>query len=101
MRVKDYENKAYHFLEEGTTYETLFTGFSAEVGEVMSERVKETRTGNLQCDEVFVDELSDVLWYITMIARSRGHSLKDLMKHGINKLEHRAIHGKHVNKAPK
>jgi NTP pyrophosphatase (non-canonical NTP hydrolase) len=97
MRVKDYENKAYHFLEEGTTYETLFTGFSAEVGEVMSERVKETRTSCTRSAEIR-DELSDVLWYVTMIARTRGYTLKELMKHGINKLEYRAIHGKHVNK---
>jgi NTP pyrophosphatase (non-canonical NTP hydrolase) len=100
MRVKDYEAKAYHFFEEGTTVETLFTGFAAEAGEVMSERVKETRRGQPQSDEI-VDELSDVLWYVAMIARSRGYTLKDLMKQGIEKLEHRAIHGKHVNKVPK
>jgi len=93
MRVKKYELQAECFFEEGTTSETLFTGLAAEVGEVMSERVKETRKGTRHSDEIF-DELSDVLWYVTMIARSRGYTLNRLMKHNINKLEDRAINGK-------
>ena len=88
-----YTNLALQFVEKGTTDETLFTGFSSESGEVMKDRMKEVRKGLDRTVEI-LDELSDVLWYITVIAHKRGKSLHDLMDHGINKLENRLLNGK-------
>ena len=93
MQGSLYQRLAKDFLEEGTTQETLFTGLAAEAGEVMSERVSETRRGTDRTVEI-VDELSDVLWYVTTVAHSRGYSLEHLMKHSINKLEARELNGK-------
>jgi len=93
MQTKVYTHLVSQFYERGTTQETLFTGFASEVGEVMSERTKEVRNGEKKTVEI-VDELSDVLWYLTMIARSRGYTLEEVMKHGFNKLKDRKLNGK-------
>jgi NTP pyrophosphatase (non-canonical NTP hydrolase) len=93
MQSEEYQRVIKTFLEEGTTEETLFTGLAAEVGEVMSERVKETRTGAERTDEI-VDELSDVLWYVATIANARGSSLEEIMTHSTCKLISRTLYGK-------
>lgn len=93
MDSKLYERLINDFIEEGTTQETLFAGLSSEVGEVMSERVRETRN-NLEQSKEIIDELSDVLWYITAIAKSRNSSLGQLMIHNYYKLEERKVNGK-------
>jgi len=81
------------FFERGTNDEILFTGLASECGEVMSERMKEVRKSVNRTDEI-IDELSDVLWFVTVIAKQRGVTLKELMKHNIDKLEERALNGK-------
>jgi NTP pyrophosphatase (non-canonical NTP hydrolase) len=93
MRTEVYNEIALQFIETGTSDETLFTGFASEAGEVMKDRMKEVRKG-LTRDTEILDELSDVLWYITVIANKRGKTLKDLMKHNINKLEVRILENK-------
>jgi NTP pyrophosphatase (non-canonical NTP hydrolase) len=93
MQSEEYQRVIKTFLEEGTTEETLFTGLAAEVGEVMSERVKETRTGAERSEEI-LDELSDILWYVATIASARGSSLEDLMTHNTCKLITRTLYGK-------
>ena len=93
MRTEVYNEIALQFIEAGTSDETLFTGFASECGEVMSERMKEVRKSVNRTDEI-IDELSDVLWFVTVIAKQRGVTLKELMKHNIDKLEERALNGK-------
>jgi NTP pyrophosphatase (non-canonical NTP hydrolase) len=93
MQTKVYTNQISQFFEKGTTQETLFTGFASEVGEVMSERTTEVRKGETRTVEI-IDELSDTLWYLTMIARTRGYTLEEVMKHGVAKLEDRKVNGK-------
>ena len=93
MQSEQYEKIIATFYEEGTTSETMFVGLASEVGEVMSERVKETRRG-AECSEEILDELSDVLFYVTSIAVSRGGSLEKLMNHNVNKLIEREAFGK-------
>jgi NTP pyrophosphatase (non-canonical NTP hydrolase) len=93
MQTKVYTNQISQFFEKGTTQETLFTGFASEVGEVMSERTTEVRKGEKRTVEI-IDELSDTLWYLTMIARTRGYTLEEVMKHGVAKLEDRKVNGK-------
>lgn len=93
MQSEVYNHLVSGFFEKGTSQETLFTGLASEVGEVLSERVKETRKGEKKTAEI-LDELSDVLWYVNAIANTRGYTLDALMKHNINKLEDRELNGK-------
>jgi NTP pyrophosphatase (non-canonical NTP hydrolase) len=93
MDSKLYERLIKDFVEKDTTQETLFAGLSSEVGEVLGERVKETRNSLEKSTEI-LDELGDVLWYITVIAASRGSSLGQLMINNYYKLEQRKITGK-------
>ena len=88
MDAKQFQYEIARFYEEGTTEETLFLGLASEVGEVMQSRVKETRRG-LECTAEIVDELGDVLWYISTIAQSRGYTLGDIMSDIIQKLQKR------------
>jgi len=93
MKTELYNQMVMDFFEDGTSDETLFTGLASEVGEVMSERMKEVRKSMTRTEEI-IDELSDVLWFVTVIAKQRGSSLKQLMTHNINKLENRKLNGK-------
>jgi len=93
MKKEIYEHIMLQFLEKGTTQETLFGGLASEVGEVMAERVKETRNGEDRTEEI-KDELSDVLAYMLFILHKRKLSLGEIMLHGYNKLEGRALSGK-------
>ena len=61
MKTGIYNSVAMQFVEKGTTDEILFTGLASEVGEVMSERMREVRKGEERTKEI-MDELSDVLW---------------------------------------
>ena len=97
METKTYEHLIKDFLEKNTTQETLFTGLASEFGEVMSERVKETRNQMEKSKEI-LDELSDVLWYVTSIANSRGYTLGQLMIDNYLKLEKRNTQGKKEKK---
>ena len=97
METKTYEHLIKDFLEKNTTQETLFTGLASEFGEVMSERVKETRNQMEKSKEI-LDELSDVLWYVTSIANSRGYTLGQLTIDNYLKLEKRNTQGKEEKK---
>jgi len=88
MNTEKFRVETAKFFEEGTTEETLFLGLASEVGEVMQARVKETRKG-LECTAEIVDELGDVLWYVSVIAESRGYSLSDIMQDVVDKLKAR------------
>jgi NTP pyrophosphatase (non-canonical NTP hydrolase) len=48
----------------------------------------------MSSSEEIVDELGDVLWYVTMLANRMGSSLEEVMKSSIEKLEDRALNGK-------
>ena len=87
-----YDDLAIDYLEDGTTDEILFTGLASEVGEVLSERMKEVRISvDLDRSKEIIDELSDILWYITVIGHRRGTNISQLMKHNLDKLERRAL----------
>lgn len=44
--------------------------------------------------ENFIEELGDVLWYITILAEGADVSLSDIMLANLNKLERRRLNGK-------
>lgn len=85
MNCQLYENQALQFFERGHRYhEHLIDGLVEEVKEVMDAEE------NIE----LADELGDVLWYITVIANSKGFSLSEIMLRNINKLELRKLTGK-------
>jgi len=96
MTPELYTKLALQFVEEGTTNETLYTGFASECGEVMKERMKEVRKGEQKTVEI-ADELSDVLWYVAVIAHKLGYTLENFMEHSISKLEDRLLNPKGKN----
>jgi len=95
-KTKVYEEVAGIFEVEGTPESVLMAGLASEVGEVLAEWLKEERVDRVDTDrtEALLDELSDVLWYVSRIAARRGSSLEAIMRRSIIKLEERAINGK-------
>ena len=97
ISIFEFELLAERFFKAGTTEETLFTGLSSEVGELMSERVDELRVDKKtprDIDHRMAGELCDILWYITMIAQQRGYTLSQIMDMTIDKLDDRERNGK-------
>ena len=85
ISMEVYENIAGQFFKEGhKNYEALPRG--------LMEEAKEVAEANN--DEGVIDELGDVLWYVTVLLKQKGSSLGEAMIANINKLERRALNGK-------
>ena len=68
-------------------------GLAGEAGEVCDIVKKYMFQGhNLETQKI-VDELSDVLWYVTLTAQGIGCDLDSIMEHNINKLKKRYPNG--------
>ena len=80
-----YQELALQFFEPGHRHhDGLDNGLLEEAEEVFYAQTTDSK----------LDELSDVLWYITVMAVQEGSSLKSLMLRNINKLERRKLNGK-------
>lgn len=83
-----YEHLALQFFEEDHRhYGNLHEGLLEETHEVIVAAERGTRTE-------YLDELGDVLWYITVMAKQEGSTLEELMEINYQKLESRALNGK-------
>ena len=88
MQSELYERLALDFFTPGhRNHKRLAEGLIEEANEVLEAQNNETRSDLL-------NELGDVLWYITIMAKQEGSSLKELMKLNYYKLEERAMNGK-------
>lgn len=88
MQANLYETIALQFFNPGHRHHNdLVTGLREEAAEVNAAI-------NLGIRSEVLDELSDVLWYVTVIANQQGSSLSEIMKINYEKLEARAINGK-------
>ena len=65
--------------------EYLMIGLMNEAGEVGGAYKKEIRD-EVDNKELIIDELGDVMWYITNLCRVYGTSPSGLMQHNIQKL---------------
>jgi NTP pyrophosphatase (non-canonical NTP hydrolase) len=74
----------YHDNKDHRHYNYLSHGLKEEVDEVI----------NATTDDETIEELGDVLWYVTAIAHKMGVSLETLMKENYYKLERRQLVGK-------
>jgi len=91
MQSDLYESIALQFFTPGHRHhDDLVTGLREEAAEVNSAIHLGTRSQVL-------DELGDVLWYVTIMANHEGSSLSEIMKINYEKLEERAINGKKGN----
>ena len=80
-----YEDIAFSFLDDNhRNFSNLADGLLEEAHEVTEAESKNEK----------LDELSDLLWYVTVMARQEGTSLKQLMLKNIVKLEDRKLNGK-------
>jgi NTP pyrophosphatase (non-canonical NTP hydrolase) len=66
----------------------LVLGLTSEAGEVAGKWKKFIRDGKLDKGS-FVDEVGDVLWYLTQLASSAGISLEELAQANYDKLSKR------------
>jgi len=66
----------------------LVHGLTSEAGEV-SGKLKKIIRGDKLPPEVFISELSDVLWYLTRICDNVGINLEQLADYNMHKLEER------------
>jgi phosphoribosyl-ATP pyrophosphohydrolase len=88
MQSELYERLALDFFTTGhRNHERLAEGLIEEAKEVLEAQANETRSDLL-------NELGDVLWYITIMAKQECSSLEELMKMNYYKLEERAMNGK-------
>ena len=91
MRSDLYETIALQFFTPGHRHhDDLVTGLREEAAEVNSAIHLGTR-------KQVLDELGDVLWYVTVMANYEGSNLSEIMKINYEKLEKRAINGKKGN----
>lgn len=91
MKTELYENLALQFFNKGHRHhDNLVTGLREEAAEVRDAI-------HLGTTKQVLDELSDVLWYVTIMAHAEGSNLHGLMKMNYEKLEARAINGKKGN----
>lgn len=97
MNWDEYQKKARSMAvypkASGTTY--LALGLAGEAGEVANQVKKMIRDdgGEMTRDRLMniVDELGDVLWYLTMLAEDIGESLEFIAIFNIMKLQERAL----------
>jgi NTP pyrophosphatase (non-canonical NTP hydrolase) len=88
MQNEVYEELAISFFTPGHRHhDALEKGLKEEVYEVLEANAHGTREGLL-------DELGDVLWYITVMAKYEGSSLTELMEINRDKLTKREFYGK-------
>ena len=88
MQANLYETIALQFFKPGHRHhDALATGLREEAEEVEDAIQMGTR-------EQVLDELGDVLWYVTTIANSQGSNLSEIMRINYEKLEVREINRK-------
>lgn len=68
-------------------------GLSGETGEVC-DSIKKAMYHNHDLDVPhLIEELGDVLWYLTLIAASQHYTLTEIIERNVEKLQERYPHG--------
>jgi len=90
MKFSEYQDNAVRFKKFQKSSDDFFIGLSAEVGELMSERMRENRIDRTPRGRKEIKaELGDILWYVTAIADEYNLDLEDIANYNIFKLEQR------------
>ena len=65
------------------------TGLSEETGEVARLMCRESYKGQCMPKENWLEELGDVLWYLTALTVLKGFTFEDIFNYNVKKLERR------------
>lgn len=95
LTANDYQRMALRTAgEDKTKYlDNAIMGLCGEVGECADIVKKHHFQGHELDREKLIDELSDVCWYVALLATALDTSLEDVMKHNVEKLMKRYPEG--------
>lgn len=101
MTVNEYQRNAMRTAGENKEdfLDNAIMGLCGEVGECADIVKKHRFQGHDFDKEHFIDELSDVCWYVALAATAVNVSLEEVMKHNIDKLKKRYPDGFDVEKS--
>jgi NTP pyrophosphatase (non-canonical NTP hydrolase) len=89
MQFNEYQKEASSFALASARMDAyLFPGLVGEVGELCSLYAKGIRDGQSDPSQ-FPKELGDILWFVALLAESRGYTLEYIAKTNIEKLASR------------
>lgn len=94
MTLNEYQVEAHKTTVYPPDQARIYTvlGLCGEAGE-LANKVKKGIRGDVVSLMPLIDELGDVLWYLTECARAHGYSLNQIAERNINKLKDRAERG--------
>lgn len=86
--IRDYGNRSFEDI-----CRMFIMGLTEEAGEVAGlekRKIRNFSKDKSRCTpEKYLEELGDVLWYLTACCISNGFTLEDIWKHNVEKLEER------------
>ena len=91
LTANDYQRLAMRTAgqDQGQFLDNAIMGLCGEVGECADIVKKHHFQGHeLDCEKL-IDELSDVCWYVALLATALGARLEDVMLHNVEKLKKR------------
>ena len=100
IEFNEYQRQAYELISEEGRKDLITNGvlgLAGEAGECCDIVKKYKYQGHDLDKEKLLDELGDVLWYISETASGIGVSLEDVAIYNLNKL-HKRYHGHTFNK---
>jgi NTP pyrophosphatase (non-canonical NTP hydrolase) len=88
LDFKEYGEKARATRDQNNKAHIIYPAFGlgGETGEVLELVKKSLRPGGVLVIKDVIEELGDVLWYISAFADDLGSSIEDVAKVNINKL---------------
>ena len=89
MELNEYQRLASRTAKHGSRVENWALGLCGEAGEVADLIKKMIFHGHSYDTSKIRDELGDVLWYVSVLAREFDISLDEVAKYNLSKLESR------------
>ena len=101
LTANDYQRMARRTAgdDESQFLDNAIMGLCGEVGECADIVKKHHFQGHDLDREKLIDELSDVCWYVALLATALGVSLESVMRHNIEKLKKRYPDGFDKNRS--
>lgn len=91
-KLNEYQEAAYQFASKKAQQDPILNGvlgLSGESGECADIVKKFLFQGHELNKEKLMDELGDVLWYVSLTAKGLGYSLEEIASYNIEKLSSR------------
>ncbi len=97
MQMHEYQLEAVKTVQPNVKLEYLAGKLAVEAAEAFQHVLKHVHHGKPLDKPAVIDELGDVLWYVTMMAHEMGYMLETVAAQNVTKL--RARHGEKYNQA--